>query len=260
MKRDVATLNNKTNGLRQERINTSNGQVAAGNAFRSLPYFGCRRVSCRTCMDRHRKYLKPYIFALFTLHFYFSIAENLEYKRDHGKLGDWQKMALAEDNQVGDAADGPPPDEQLNSLASLENNNSIPRLPVKGKKPMVSSSDKQGPAIHQNGHWLSAGRVAGRQLQADQADPADPQADEPSLRHPFVCQATTQETRAASATQHGRPQGGAGSAADPQRPEEGRVDERADAAGSRIPPFPCEPTNQVLRSSCCNSSASARTW
>ena len=41
-------------------------------------------------MDRHRKYLKPYIFALFTLHFYFSIAENLKYKRDHGKLGDWK--------------------------------------------------------------------------------------------------------------------------------------------------------------------------
>ena len=41
-------------------------------------------------MDRHWKYLKPYIFALFTLHFYFSIAENLKYKRDHGKLGDWK--------------------------------------------------------------------------------------------------------------------------------------------------------------------------
>ena len=84
-------------------------------------------------------------------------------------------MASTEDSQVGDAVDAPPPDEQLDSLVSLENNNNIPGPPAKSKKSMVSSSTCT----------LSAGRDAGRQLQAD------PRANEPFVRRPFDGWATT---------------------------------------------------------------------
>ena len=82
---------------------------------------------------------------------------------------------------------------------------------------------------HRPGHWPSTGRIPGRQLQTN---PADSRTDESSLR----CPATAQETRAASATQHGSPHCRPGPAPNSLRPEGRRPDERIDAIGPRIPP------------------------